>query len=129
MTREEIAAAKKERDRLLGLAVWKRSIRPFVAERANFRCETCGVYLGRFGEADHRIPRKDCEAHGISVTDPDNLQYLCPSCHAKKTNAERWAGHEKKPPRRGPSGRRAQVLGRNRFLAAAGILPGMEGMT
>ena len=70
------------------------------------------------GQADHVIPRRDIDLIGIGVFDPSNLQYLCTSCHSEKSNRERWAGHEKKPPK---PHTRSNVPGRDAFLAATGI--------
>lgn len=128
LTPAERAAEKKERDRVLSLGIWRGPIRNLVAQRASFRCECCGLFIAREGEVDHKIPRRDCAAKGIHPLDPANLQYLCQSCHSRKSNAERWAGHQKRPFQSGPNGKRAKVAGRNSFLAAAGILPGMAGM-
>lgn len=95
------------------------AVRAFVAHRASFRCEQpdCQVLLGMTGDVDHVVPRSVCEDVGISIYDTSNLQYLCPSCHSKKTNRERYAGHEKRE--RKP--RRTALKGRGAFLDAAGI--------
>lgn len=109
---------------IFALARWKREIRPFVAQRAAYRCETCGKYCplsNRGGQADHKVPRRDCAAHGINPFDVSNIQWLCAGCHSKKTNAEaRWHGHIKtdRPPRWQT---RTKVTGRNAFLQMAGI--------
>lgn len=95
-----------------------QATRAFVAHRASFRCEHCFTFVGMQGEADHIIPRSDCGLLGIGVFDPSNLQYLCPSCHSSKSGRERWAGHEKKPPKKHI---RSTVPGREAFLAATGI--------
>ncbi|WP_371155380.1 HNH endonuclease [Jannaschia sp. 2305UL9-9] len=94
-----------------------------VAHRASFRCERCNTYLGMAGDVDHVVPRGVCEDVGIGVYDPSNLQYLCPSCHSAKTNAERWAGHTKRGPQQP---QRTKVQGRDQFLNAAGISPTNE---
>ncbi|MEO0939879.1 MAG: HNH endonuclease signature motif containing protein [Pseudomonadota bacterium] len=106
--------------RPLKTAMWSK-VRAFVAHRAGFRCEQpdCRVYLGMAGDVDHVIPRGVCEDLGVSVYDPSNLQYLCPSCHSQKTNAERHAGKEKRPRTVG----RTKIQGRDDFLNAAGINP------
>ncbi|WP_299376027.1 HNH endonuclease signature motif containing protein [uncultured Tateyamaria sp.] len=97
------------------------AVRSFVAHRASFRCEQpdCSVYLGMTGDVDHIVPRSVCEDVGIGIYDPTNLQYLCPSCHSQKTNAERHAGKEKRPRKTG----RTAIQGRDDFLNAAGIDP------
>ena len=112
-----------ESRQLFSLAIWKREIRPFVAQRAAYRCECCGKYcpLNRGGQADHKIPRRDLAAHGIHPFDVSNIQWLCAGCHSKKTNSEaRWVGHIKtdRPPRWQV---RSKVEGRNAFLQVAGI--------
>lgn len=94
-----------------------QAVRSFVAHRASFRCEHCHRYLGMTGDVDHVVPRNVCEDIGIGVFDPSNCQYLCPSCHSTKTNAERYAGHEK----RARMPRRTALKGRGAFLDAAGI--------
>lgn len=95
-----------------------QATRAFVAHRASFRCECCFRYVGMQGEADHIIPRSEIDMIGIGVFDPSNLQYLCQSCHSAKSNRERWAGHEKKPPK---SHTRTRVTGHDQFLDAVGI--------
>lgn len=104
---------------------WKAT-RVYVAQRASLRCEHCHVWLGLTGQVDHIVPRSDCDMIGIGVFDPSNLQYLCAPCHSRKSNRERWAGHEKKPPK--PHTRR-DLPGRSDFLAAAGIPPSPERKT
>lgn len=95
-------------------------VRAMVAHRASFRCEHCNVYLGMTGDVDHIIPRRDIALLGIGAYDHTNCQYLCASCHSAKTNrTERWAGHEKKPPK---PHNRSNVPGRDAFLAATGII-------
>ena len=93
-------------------------VRAFVAHRASFRCEHCHVFLGMTGQADHVIPRRDIPLLGIHPMDVSNCQYLCSSCHSLKSNRERWAGHEPKPPK---SHTRSNVPGREAFMAATGI--------
>lgn len=105
---------------ILGSANWMKGTRPSVAHRAKTRCEHCNLFLGMDGECDHIIPRRDCEAHGLSEWDTGNLQYLCHSCHSRKTNAERWAGHTKRDPK-AKFKRRTKVPGRKLMLAMAGV--------
>jgi 5-methylcytosine-specific restriction endonuclease McrA len=62
---------------------WK-SMRLKVKERANGRCQAKGCTKPGF-YADHIIERRD----GGAVFDMANLQWLCPSHHQVKTNAER----------------------------------------
>ena len=110
---------------LFALVAWKCDCREFVAARAAYRCECCGKYcpLNRGGQADHVIPRRDLAEKGINPFDMSNLQWLCASCHSKKTNKEaRWAGHEKVV-RLEFWKQRTKVPGRGRFLEMAGIPP------
>lgn len=94
------------------------AVRAFVAQRANFRCQHCMVWLGLTGDVDHVVPRSVCEDMGIGTYDPSNCQYLCTSCHSTKTNHERHAG----APKRGPKKpQRTNTPGRDKFLDAAGI--------
>ena len=95
--------------------LWKSRIRPKIAERADYRCENCEEFVGTHGDVDHIVPRAHCDAAMIDPRDPSNLQYLCKSCHSRKTNSERWAGHQRKD-RTVP--RRAKVTGRDSFLSA-----------
>lgn len=95
--------------------LWKFRIRPAIGERAEFRCEDCGRFIGTHGDVDHIVPRAHCDAAMIDPCDPCNLQYLCKSCHSLKTNSERWAGHQRKD-RAAP--RRSKVTGRDRYLSA-----------
>ena len=98
----------------LGTSKW-RAIRIAVAERAHFRCEHCEKFLGMSGQGDHIVPRSVCERLGISVFDDSNVQYLCGPCHSKKTNSERWAGHQCKDRN---AVRRKSVRGREAFFNA-----------
>ena len=98
----------------LGTSKW-RAIRIAAAERANFRCEHCQKFLGMSGQGDHIVPRSVCETLGISVFDLSNIQYLCGPCHSKKTNSERWAGHQRKDR---SAVRRKSVRGREAFFDA-----------
>jgi 5-methylcytosine-specific restriction enzyme A len=61
---------------------WK-ALRLATLRRDDFRCVQCGA-SGRL-EVDHIEPVREApeRAH-----DPDNLQSLCPVCHARKTRAE-----------------------------------------
>lgn len=104
--------------RILHLRQWRQDVREHVALRAGFRCECCHVFTGMDGEADHIVSRRDLARVGGNPWDTLNLQWLCVSCHSRKTNAERWQGHERKSR---PAFRRAKLPGRARFLAAAGI--------
>lgn len=94
---------------------WRNGTRFAVAERARFRCECCAKYLGLKGQADHITPRSQCDAVGLDPFDLKNLQWLCASCHSKKTNRERWAGHKPKARLRF---NRVRVSGRDAFHAA-----------
>ncbi|MBE1282145.1 MAG: hypothetical protein GJ676_02420 [Rhodobacteraceae bacterium] len=99
-----------------------RAMRPFIAQRAAFRCEHCHKFLGMTGHVDHIVPRSDCEDMGISVYDPSNCQYLCASCHNSKSNRERWARRGNPTCRNAKeTARRVKVEGREDFLRAAGI--------
>lgn len=95
---------------------WKKSIRPAIAHRANYRCECCNRFLGMHGHVDHIVPRSACDAAMIDPRDKANLQYLCPACHNAKSAKEKWSGHK----RRDRTGeiRRSNVPGREAFQAA-----------
>jgi hypothetical protein len=58
------------------------SVRRFVAERAGFRCEYCGL------PASHSSSPYDCEHIIASAAggsdDPDNLAYSCSGCNGYK---------------------------------------------
>ncbi len=96
------------------------AVRAHIAQRASYRCQHCHQFLGMTGQVDHVVPRSDCEDVGIGVYDPSNLQYLCTSCHSRKSNAERWARAPRSTKGRNPL-RRAKVAGRDAYLHAAGI--------
>lgn len=104
-----------------------QTVREFVAFRAGFRCQHCHAFVGMHGEADHVIPRRDCAAHGISPFDHRNVQWLCTSCHARKTareaaqtlNSLKRQGFAK-PFRH----RRSKTPGRASYLRAAGLMEG-----
>ncbi|QBF32172.1 HNH endonuclease [Thalassococcus sp. S3] len=106
---------RKQDRSTIDLADWRKRIRPAIAERAEYRCESCGLFVGMHGDVDHKVPRHRCEAEGINPRDPENLQYLCKSCHSIKTNRERWDGHKRKDRQ---EVRRARVTGRGAFLQA-----------
>lgn len=108
---------------ILDTAAWART-REVVAHRAVYRCQSCRVFTGMHGEADHIIPRAKCPAHGISPFNQSNLQWLCQRCHASKSAKERWDGKRRKGPK--PI-RRSKVPGRSVFLAMAGIPPDGKG--
>lgn len=96
---------------------WRDVVRPFVAKRASFRCEHCRAFVGMKGQADHIVPRAAGDLVGIHVYDVSNLQWLCASCHAKKSGSERSG-----PAATGPRPRRrTNVPGRAEYLRAAGI--------
>jgi 5-methylcytosine-specific restriction endonuclease McrA len=61
------------------------SMRRAILIRDNFQCRQCGRLCGGKGEAhvDHIIPKKKSGSNA-----EQNLQTLCVSCHAKKTNRE-----------------------------------------
>jgi 5-methylcytosine-specific restriction protein A len=67
---------------------WKKT-RGYVVARANGLCESCLKY-GRIRQGkivDHIKPLKQNWDSRLDVT---NLQYLCPTCHNRKTKAEKW---------------------------------------
>ncbi|ASP22058.1 HNH endonuclease [Antarctobacter heliothermus] len=105
---------RKQDRSTIDTARWAR-VRHGVAERAAFRCETCGRFVGLHGQADHIVPRRRCEEQGIDPFDLANLQWLCAGCHSKKTNAERWEGRTRKDR---TAVRRAKVTGRGAYLSA-----------
>ena len=60
-----------------------RKLRRRIFDRANWRCEACGLAGGPF-ECDHKRPLK----RGGDPWDTDNLQCLCVDCHRIKTAME-----------------------------------------
>lgn len=56
---------------------WRR-LRPLIAERDRFLCRECGAPT-LDGEVHHVTALKD----GGAPYDPDNLKWLCRSCHRK----------------------------------------------
>lgn len=59
-----------------------------VLQRDNWTCKKCGIRDKLIMQVDHIKPR----SRGGSNA-PDNLQTLCPNCHAKKTwGSQRSAG-------------------------------------
>lgn len=97
----------------INTARWQR-VRRALALRATFRCECCNCFTGMAGQGDHIVSRANCAAQGIDPFDMRNLQWLCASCHAKRTNAERFKNHKPKPKQR----RRTPVKGRDAYLTA-----------
>lgn len=115
---------------ILGLTRWQKA-RQACAMRASFRCQKCGVLCfltgPRAGEADHRVPRRQLAETGGDMFDLANLDWLCASCHSRKSvlegHAARQAQRPATPPKL-PSDRlktRTRVKGRKAFLIAAGL--------
>jgi 5-methylcytosine-specific restriction enzyme A len=66
----------------------KQSTRNEVLARQQNNCERCRELLDmRAVHFDHIKPRSEG-----GTDEPDNLQALCPNCHAKKTNEDRKRG-------------------------------------
>lgn len=69
-------------------------IRRIVVNRAEGRCETCGIKVNGSGHVHH----KSCA--GEDYNDVDNLQLLCVSCHMKAhprlLNGDEKAGNQDK---------------------------------
>ncbi len=63
-------------------------MRLLAKRRDGFKCVQCGE-RGRL-EVDHVKPIRD----GGAPYDLDNLQSLCPACHARKTRMEIGLGRE-----------------------------------
>lgn len=59
------------------------SVKKRVAAAQRWQCAHCDAVLEATYQIDHRIPLW----RGGS-NEPDNLQALCPNCHASKTQAE-----------------------------------------
>lgn len=108
---------------ILHLTRWQAT-RQAVALAANMKCECCGVLAflrGRgAGEADHIIPRRELSQNGGDPFDMENLQWLCQPCHAAKSARERWGDHQAKP-KKNRLKSRTKIVGRKKFLLAAGL--------
>ena len=75
---------RKKRDRRLRRTAQKQRLK--VIERDKGRCQLCGHLLDHdFGEIDHIVPI----SHG-GTSDMENLQLLCPDCHAEKSRGEHF---------------------------------------
>lgn len=118
---------------ILHLTRWQKT-RQACAMRAAFRCQKCGVLCfltgPRAGEADHRVPRRQLAETGGDMFDLANLDWLCASCHSRKSvlegHAARQAQRPATPPKTPRSERlkaRSRVKGRKAFLMAAGLAP------
>lgn len=78
-------------------AEWKRLHR-LAKQRLPYRCAQCGAepVTGRGGlELDHVVPVAEGGTDGL-----DNLQWLCPSCHAEKSRREAARGISRRVARR-----------------------------
>ncbi len=64
-------------------AAYRRN-RALALERAQGRCEACGVSLARDWQCDHIRPLRDGGSDELA-----NLQALCPRCASRKTRADR----------------------------------------
>lgn len=76
------APAPKVRDPFYDSTEWRDLVRQTIRQRGR-RCEDCGEG-GRI-YADHVVERRDRGAE----LDPGNVSLRCPTCHGKKTAAER----------------------------------------
>ena len=79
----------RNQDRAYPLRSVSRTLRLVVFDRADGRCETCGLALDFNGpfkswQMDHRIP-----VFKSGLTALSNLQALCKSCHDAKTAVEK----------------------------------------
>lgn len=78
-------------------AEWKRLHR-LVKQRLPYWCAQCGTepMVGHAGlELDHIVPVAEGGTDGL-----DNLQWLCPSCHAEKSRREAARGISRRVARR-----------------------------
>lgn len=77
---------------------WER-MRKDVAIRDQYTCQICHRVTDK-GECDHIVP--ECKN---GPTEMDNLQWLCPECHADKTHREAAEAQGRTMrPRIGPDG-------------------------
>ena len=62
-----------------------KSIRDYLYKKSNYKCELCGYegYNIKTGKTILQIHHKDGDA---SNSAPDNVQVICPNCHAKTEN-------------------------------------------
>ena len=85
----DTAVVRPERAAVYSTARWKK-IRALVI-RAHPTCQLCKRNPSR--DADHIVPIDDCP----DPYDMDNLQALCPKCHARKSQRDgairRSGGH------------------------------------
>ena len=78
-------------------AEWKR-LHQLAKHRIPYCCAQCGAepVTGRGGlELDHIVPVAEGGTDGL-----DNLQWLCPSCHAEKSRREAARGISRRVARR-----------------------------
>ena len=69
-------------ERIRGSQLYK--IRERIALRDIYACQVCGRVIGlQEGQVDHKIP-----LHLGGAESDDNRQWLCPECHAKKSDQE-----------------------------------------
>ena len=73
--------------RVGGIMVKRRKLSDWVKtqvfKKQMGKCNHCGIKLKHLGQLDHIKPLMVC-----GTDDLDNLQYLCPMCHAHKTYIE-----------------------------------------
>lgn len=132
-----MASTMPKAGQILHLTRWQKT-REAVALRAQYHCEICGkraFLTGKLaGECDHKTPRRDLLSSGGDLFDMNNLQWLCPPCHARKSALEKHAQRKaqeaenpnpkpQKSPRADRLRARSRVSGRKAFLVAAGLAP------
>lgn len=81
--------------RIHSLSTRAKILRAYLAERAHYECQNCGVREGPAWddrlEVDHIIPWRDG-----GTNHPDNLQLLCPKCNKGKRRWERlWRDNDR----------------------------------
>ena len=80
MTYKQIAEASGiSRQRVQQLLSPPKAIRDIVVKRADGKCQSCGLLIGKSGHIHH-----EGEGETEDYDDIENLRLLCISCHRKK---------------------------------------------
>lgn len=80
------------RQRVQQILAPPKHVRALVVERAQGKCQSCGVEVGKSGQVHHGAPE---HRDGDWYNQPERLQLLCQPCHRSIHRAREMAGWSK----------------------------------